>query len=250
MRLITILLAIASSTVNANPSLHELGIKYNTDKIYHHGYDRFYTMFFDKNIDSLLEIGIAHKNSLHLWLEYFPKAFIYGIDINVQDSGNRYKIFKADQSEINDLSKVSKQINKKVDIIIDDGSHIPEHQLLSFNYLFNNLLKDGGVYIIEDIECGYWKRGSLYGYSTKYGANNKLNLINIFAPILHLLNKEFINQQEKQLIIKELEKHISHNIPDYISSVTFAQNCIIIKKKTRQEHAFNNRNYLHQGKID
>ena len=26
-------------------------------------------------------------------------------------------------------------------IIIDDGSHVPEHQLISFNYLFKNLLQ-------------------------------------------------------------------------------------------------------------
>ena len=30
----------------------------------------------------MLEIGIQNKYSVNLWLEYFPKAFIYGIDIN------------------------------------------------------------------------------------------------------------------------------------------------------------------------
>ena len=41
---------------------------------------------------------------------------------------------------------------KKVELIVDDGSHVPEHQILSFNFLFKNLLSPGSTYIIEDIE--------------------------------------------------------------------------------------------------
>jgi len=42
----------------------------------------------------------------------------------------------------------------KLDIIIDDGSHHGEHQLISFNTLFP-LLSPGGFYIIEDCLCAY-----------------------------------------------------------------------------------------------
>lgn len=38
------------------------------------------------------------------------------------------------------------------DIIIDDGSHISSHQILTFNVLWDKL-KIGGLYFIEDIHC-------------------------------------------------------------------------------------------------
>jgi hypothetical protein len=41
------------------------------------------------------------------------------------------------------------------DIIIDDGSHRVWHVLASFEVLFP-LLKDGGIYVIEDIQSSYW----------------------------------------------------------------------------------------------
>ena len=81
---------------------------------------------------SMLEIGIHHKSSLKLWLEYFPHAYIYGIDISINDQGNRYKIIKCDQSDSKMLKAVVKReiepLHLPMFFIIDDGSHIPEHQ--------------------------------------------------------------------------------------------------------------------------
>ena len=45
---------------------------------------------------------------------------------------------------------------QKFDVIIDDGSHIPWHQIFTLETIFDTFLKDGGVYIIEDIETSYW----------------------------------------------------------------------------------------------
>jgi len=43
------------------------------------------------------------------------------------------------------------------DLIIDDGSHLNEHQIASFEYLIKHVAK-GGVYVIEDIQssCKGW----------------------------------------------------------------------------------------------
>jgi tetratricopeptide (TPR) repeat protein len=43
------------------------------------------------------------------------------------------------------------------DIIIDDGSHISEHQIFSFERLFGSL-KPGGLYLVEDIQHDPGKR--------------------------------------------------------------------------------------------
>ena len=50
-------------------------------------------------------------------------------------------------------------------VIIDDGSHLPSHQLLSLETLWPSLAP-GGLYIVEDVETSYWaQHAQLYGYS-------------------------------------------------------------------------------------
>ena len=45
---------------------------------------------------------------------------------------------------------------KRVNIIIDDGSHYLDHIFFTFKYLFNHL-SDNGIYIIEDIKMQFVK---------------------------------------------------------------------------------------------
>ena len=40
-------------------------------------------------------------------------------------------------------------------MILDDGSHINEHVIFSFQQLWGNV-KSGGVYIVEDVGTAYW----------------------------------------------------------------------------------------------
>jgi demethylmacrocin O-methyltransferase len=42
-----------------------------------------------------------------------------------------------------------------LDIVIDDGSHISSHVIMSFSTLFP-ALSDGGLYVIEDLQTSYW----------------------------------------------------------------------------------------------
>ena len=56
---------------------------------------------------------------------------------------------QADQSDRTQLQTiVEKRLKHEIFFIIDDGSHIPEHQVLSFDYLFAACLAPGGTYII------------------------------------------------------------------------------------------------------
>ena len=92
--------------------------------------------------------------SLKMWYEYFPRAEIFAIDVNPAphlDNG-RIKTFVADQSDAGDIGKVIQASgNAPFDIIIDDGSHRPDHQQASLGLLFP-ALKSGGLYFIEDLE--------------------------------------------------------------------------------------------------
>jgi autotransporter strand-loop-strand O-heptosyltransferase len=187
------------------------------DKTTYHRYDRHYPMFMEKFRDkqiNLFEIGIDEGRSLKTWEQYFPFANIWGMDISKQYSNSRCKIFIGDQSRLEDLKRVASSL-PKCEVIVDDGSHVPEHQLKSFYYLFQNLLEWGGVYVIEDIECSYWKPDSLiYGYEASY-----LNLIDYFTKLNHSIQSNYSNH------INDL----------HIESITYGENCIIIQKKKSPE---------------
>jgi hypothetical protein len=239
----------ANVATSAAGAFATIGSRSGTDKIYHHGYYRYYPIYLERFRDvreaGMLEIGIDESHSLGLWFDYFPHAFIYGIDIGLCKEGERFKIFQADQSKRPELERiVENQISHQIFFIIDDGSHIPEHQVLSFDYLFTSLLQPGGVYIIEDIETSYWTRNGLYGYTTSYGYHHEYSLIEIFKDLLDDVNSEFLSGRNKGAQDRRLDGIISTTTRNEVSSISFGQNCVIITKKTNAEHEnFDNRRY-------
>lgn len=207
-------------------SFFELCNNAGTDKVTHHGYHFFYPSFLDKIRDekfNMLEIGYGSGESLKMWCEYFCNANVFSIDINIETVYNdRCKVIKADQSNSNDLQKILKQIGT-TKLIVDDGSHNPKHQFDTFIYLFENLLEEGGVYIIEDIETSYWNPTStLYGYQVGY-----FNLMRNIGICHDMINQEFSKVQNTLKI----------------STITYGQNCIIITKQTKEEQIYFNRKY-------
>jgi hypothetical protein len=207
-------------------SLYNIGLSL-TDKIYHHRYDRFYPQFlekFRKYSFNMLEIGVDSGGSLKLWQKYFPKAKIYGIDHKSSwtDESGAFEILKCDQSKVEELEKAIYKL-PKCKFIIDDGSHVPYHQFITFDKFFTNLLEDGGVYIIEDIECNYWRSDAeIYGFTI-----GEYKFIDFLKTLPDEINSEF--SQKK-------------NTYD-ISSITFAHNCCIIVKQTKEERIISQREY-------
>jgi hypothetical protein len=121
-----------------------------------------YEELISKNIENLLEIGIGTHytyngtcGSIRAWLDWLPNTNIYGFDIQdaPEDLKNntRFKCILGDQGIENDLINLKNSI-PYCDIIIDDGSHINSHQIMTFNILWGKV-KEGGYYIIEDVHC-------------------------------------------------------------------------------------------------
>lgn len=223
--------------------LFKSGIKFKTDKVTHHGYDRFYDHFLvplkGEHIN-IFEIGIDAGRSLKMWNDFFPNANIYGLDIGHEYKHEKGEIFKGDQSDIKVLENITNKVGK-CKVVIDDGSHEPKHQLLGFNYLFVNMLDYGGVYIIEDIETSYWSNGKLYGYDIKYGFKSKDNIVRIFKKVADIVNREFLVDKYKE---KMKRSKINYDALKYISMIAFGGNCIIIKKMSKQEYnRYGNREY-------
>ncbi|TDE44942.1 hypothetical protein E0I26_07330 [Flavobacterium rhamnosiphilum] len=136
--------------------------EYDTDKIpsnYLDRYDPILEPWIGKKI-TLLELGILKGGSLQLWHDYFPFSKIVGIDLNLPEKfkpvENIY-MYKGSQADTKFLSEVANEIAPDgYDIIIDDASHIGELTKIAFWHLFDNHLKPGGLYAIEDWGTGYW----------------------------------------------------------------------------------------------
>jgi len=131
--------------------LEKLGPKYFPGKILH-GYLPIYAQYFEKRrhlIKNICEIGVQKENCLNMWKEYFPNAKIYGVDINPEMKkfeSDRIQILIGDQGN----KKFLETIPNNMDIIIDDGSHSEEHQILGFKTLVPKMSRNG-IYAVEDI---------------------------------------------------------------------------------------------------
>ena len=140
---------------NASSVLDAIGIKYRTDKCsMMHNYLDKYAFFLEKFRTQpirLLELGVFNGSSVRMWQEYFPRAEIFGVDIEAscrQYEDERIHIIQADLSDAAQVSML-REIHPR--IIVDDASHIVSHQLLALFTLFD-VLPRGGVYILEDLE--------------------------------------------------------------------------------------------------
>lgn len=164
-------------------NLHELGVKYNTDKSFEHNFCEKYEKLLPTKIDTLVEIGILDGGSLNMWAEYYKDAKILGYDIlDKKDLTFLPNITTSilDQGNLEQLLQLSKELND-IDVIIDDGSHVIEHQIKTFETLFNSLKSDG-IYILEDLHTSTnIYRG--YGLSNNKGTLQYLsNIIENIVP--------------------------------------------------------------------
>ncbi len=212
----------AATTIQKNNTkigrnLMVLAEKYNTDKklpnsilpkngIKGHGYVEYYQKILkNRNIRDMLEIGVSFGSSLKMWDDYFDKKCnITGIDINE----NRFKKSELESDTIkikigdqSDPSFLRSLRDKKYDFILDDGSHVHEHHIISFNELFCTL-NAGGVYAIEDLHVA-------------------LNTIKVFKAI--------------QARSMEFNNKINPDVISMIDKIEFYSNdklCIIYKNTT------------------
>lgn len=217
--------------------------KHLTDKIKEHGFERFHPRFIQhyKNVEDagVVDIGVNCLNSLDIWSDYFPKAFIYGVFPNILETSTfnekRQKLLNANQNSKVDLNELRLKIDKPVFLIVDDGTHHPEHQIQTFDILFSELLIPGGTYIIEKVETSYWSKNQIYGYDMNYGYHHENSIIELFKYLIDDVNREFLTTTNRIKQSKTLKSYVSILTRLNIGSITFGKNCIIITKKTNEE---------------
>ena len=222
-------------------NLTKLAIIFGTDKWGSHFYTTHYQNHFKsfkyKKIN-FLEIGVggykdpySGGNSLRMWKVFFPFAKIFSLDIHDKSpqEENRIKIFKGSQVDEDFLDTISVTVGE-LDLIIDDGSHMNEHVIKTFDYLFPKL-KNGGIYAIEDTQTSYWKHYD----GTSEDFNKPGTIYHYFKSLIDGLNHE-------EFMISDYKKtYYDQNIV----SMHFYHNMIFIYKGINNEPS----NYLVNNKV-
>jgi hypothetical protein len=161
------------SLVARGPKSH-LDKTYLSDKLYWHGYIPFYENFFSsRDIKIIAEFGVYKGNSIRWLLERFPGSEIYGADIlPLQPTWPKSENFHFTQLDQGDSKQVKFFLKQQTfDLIIEDGSHLVQHQI---NCLIEGMenLAPNGIYILEDIQTSrsdhdWWRRPKLHWWKFK-----------------------------------------------------------------------------------
>ncbi|HTV05833.1 MAG TPA: class I SAM-dependent methyltransferase [Acidobacteriaceae bacterium] len=208
--------------------LSRLAWLYHTDKwgshFYTPHYDRYFRPIKSRRLN-VLEIGVGgYENSgaggasLRMWKAYFRKSHIVGIDIfdKRHMSEHRIDVRQCDQTDAEALHRLSQEYGG-FNIIIDDGSHMNEHVIRSFEVLFP-LLRADGIYVIEDTQTAYWP--SMGG-----GINAPKSSMAYFKNLVDGLNyMEF-----------PIAKYQPNYFEENIVEISFVHNMIFIRKGRNDE---------------
>ena len=210
--------------------LNRLAWSVGTDKWGNHWYTQHYQRYFEplrnKRLN-VLEIGVGGYEardeggeSLRMWKTYFRKSRIVGIDIYDKSdlSERRIDIRQCDQTDSEALRRLSREYGG-FDIIIDDGSHLNEHVIKSFQVLFP-LLRQNGLYVVEDTQTAYWPTWG-------GGINDPRSSMAFFKTLADGLN--------------HVEYPIANYDPNYfdqnVVEIAFFHNLIFIRKGNNNEKA-------------
>ncbi len=164
-------------------TLNDLGVLHGTDKstIFHD-----YLPFYEKRLGHLrdarfllVEIGVFHGGSLHMWGDYFPNATIVGLDIaegtRCHELSNRH-VRICDASDPAALDVVLQEFGPPL-VVIDDGSHLWNHQIAALHHLWPRLLP-GGTFIMEDIHTSFPAHAEAYNGGSSVSAYDTIQALN------------------------------------------------------------------------
>jgi hypothetical protein len=155
------------------------------------GYQRMYDMYFDGHVQArsvrLLEIGLGCGMvygpgwSADVWATLFPVGEIWIAEWDAKcaaqhysPSTHRWKYVTGDQGVQQDLERWVKETGGRFDYIIDDGGHASQLIYTSFCSLFENGLKPGGTYFIEDLHVASHKNWNQKGLIQSPDGNSKI----------------------------------------------------------------------------
>lgn len=179
-------------------------------KKYFNVYDNIFSHYKDKKI-TFVEVGLLDGGSLLIWRKYFgPNARIIGIDINkdckkFEEDG--FEIFIGSQSDPLFWDSFFKEVGN-VDIILDDGGHTNEQQIITTLKCIP-YIKDDGIHVVEDTHTSYQKN---------FGNPSKYSFINFTKKTIDDLNFTFPNLNR-----------FKYSLNKFIYSIQYYESFVIFK---------------------
>lgn len=168
-----------------------LSIKHST---YFPVYDHLFSKYIGKNI-TFVEIGVLDGGSLHMWRDLFgPQARIIGIDLNPaakkwENSG--FEIYIGNQASSNFWSSFYEHVGD-IDILLDDGGHTYEQQIVTVDSSLKNV-SDDGLIVIEDTHTSYMK---------EFGAPTRYSFIEYAKKSVDTINSRFSQLETRDDMMK------------------------------------------------
>jgi hypothetical protein len=162
---------------------------------------------------NLIEIGVQNGASTRVWKWFFSQAQIIGIDINpgcARWAQERVKIEIGSQTDGEFLDRVCAE--NPPTVIVDDGSHVGEHMIFTFQRIFPHLAP-GGVYIVED-----------FGYRYEKPAESKVENPDVSEYFMELTRCCHAGRHLRSNF------KIPRAIIDQVDEVTFIKHAAIIRK--------------------
>jgi cephalosporin hydroxylase len=161
-----------ASTPDAQAAAAALKIlfdQYGSDKAQPHNYHHLYGAILSNPaaVANVLEVGLGTNNedvvsnmgsagrpgaSLRAFRDFLPNARIFGADIDkrILFREERIETFFIDQTDLDTISALGKELQMEFDLIIDDGLHSPNANLATMIFGLPKLRR-GGYLIVEDI---------------------------------------------------------------------------------------------------
>lgn len=187
-------------------------------------YERHFSRFRGKEVN-VLEIGVFSGGSLEMWKEYFgPRCTIYGVDI--EPSCKTYenesvRVFIGDQADRTFWHRMKKEV-PKIDIVIDDGGHAPNQQIVTLEELLPHV-RPAGVYLCEDVT------GVFNNYSSYiHGLAQQLNALN--------LQQNFDNHDRRQVCTTNLFQSAVDSVHLYPFVTVIEKTPLAVKELIAPKH--------------
>jgi hypothetical protein len=169
---------------------------------------------------SFLEIGVYKGGSLRMWRDFFaPQAKLTFLDIDpackaLEIPGTEIRI--GDQTDVAFLKQVAAD-RGPFDIIIDDGGHKMDQQITSFGALWPQL-KDGGLYVVEDVHTSYWP-----GFGGGLRAKNSfVEMCKVLIDLMH----SWYTEDDAAFPLHPLARELG--------SIAFHDSMVVIRKQLKK----------------
>ena len=189
-------------------NLKRVSLKCDT---YFQAYEEMFNKYVGKKI-TFVEVGVLQGGSLFMWREYFGKnARIIGIDLhpNAKElEKHGFEIYIGSQSDKNFWKDFYSKVGK-IDILLDDGGHVNDQQIITLGESVHNI-NDKGIIVTEDVHTSYFK---------KFGNPSKYSFINYSKYLIDVINSRFPDTK--------IEKN--NDFRKKIYSISFYESIVAIK---------------------